>query len=107
VENVTPGTWDVIVKNCSALTQLNASRTFTAGNNTSADFRASREGDGNGNDWVTSADWSLMVGKWNAHRGESPAYSVCCDYNRDDWITSADWSTMAPNWGKSGDKVGY
>ena len=106
VDNVTPGTWDVIVKNCSALTQLNASRTFTAGETTGADFGASREGDCDGNDWITAADRALLYEGMGKAAGQ-PGYNICYDLNRDGWLTLADRALMYENMGKSGDRVKY
>ena len=106
VPDVTPGTWDVLATNCSDLTQLNASRTFTAGEPTGADFGASREGDCNGDDWVTLDDRTLLYEGWGSKAGQS-GYNICYDLNRDGWLTLDDRTLMYENWGQSGDRVKY
>ena len=106
VTNLTAGTWDVAVKNYSCLSEMMLSVTFTAGNTTCVDFGASREGDCNGDDWVTVVDKSLLYAAWGTTGGD-PAWEPHCDLNRDTWITVADKSIMHGNWGAAGDKVGY
>ena len=106
VDNVTPGTWDVIVKNCSALSQLNESRTFTAGETTGADFGGSREGDCDSSDTVAIADRILLYNGWGKET-DQPGYNVCCDLDRSGTLAMGDRIIMYANWGQSGDLQGY
>ena len=85
---------------------MSLGETFTAGNTTYVDFGDSREGDCDGNDYITLADLSAMNTGWNTGSGD-PGYNICYDLNRDGWITLADLSTMNTNWAQAGDLAGY
>ena len=106
VDNVTPGTWDVLATNCSSLTEMSLGETFTAGNTTYVNFGDSREGDSDGDDWVTLYDRAQLYNGWGSAAGE-PKYNVCCDFDRDGWLTLYDRAIMYGKWGQSGDKAGY
>ena len=106
VDNVTPGTWDVLADNCSDLTEMSLGETFTAGNTFYVNFGSSREGDCNGDDYIDALDSSMLFTSWNTMLGD-PGYNVCCDLNRDDWIDAMDWSAMCANWNQLGDLSGY
>jgi len=106
VDNVTPGTWDVLSDNCSDLTAMNLSRTFTAGNPQYVPFGNSREGDCSGDDYIDEIDKSLLYGGWNRMPGES-GYSACKDFNRDDYLDEIDKSLMYGNWNQLGDLSSY
>jgi len=106
VDNVTPGTWDVLSDNCSDLTEMNLSRTFTAGNTTYVDFGASREGDCSDDDYIDALDGSLLNAGWKKMPGQS-GYSACKDFNRDNYLDALDRSIMNGNWKKTGDLQGY
>jgi C1A family cysteine protease len=106
IANITPGLYDISVKNCSCLSEVVRTINLTAGNTAYVNFGNSREGDCNGNDWVTLADQTSLYGGWGKTVGQA-GYTFCRDLNRDNWITLADRTAMYTNWGASGDLVSY
>ena len=102
ITGLTPGTYDIGIKNWTCLSELEPSVTLTAGLTTVVNFGTTREGDANNNDWVVMADLSLLLPAWNTQASD-PAYDVHYDFNRDGWVTMADLSLMLPNWNQHGD----
>ena len=107
VDNVTPGTYDIAVKNFTCLSEMNLSRTFTAGNPTDVYFNTSREGDcANGDDRITILDASRLAGKYGLGK-DDPGWDANCDLNRDGSVTILDASALAGNYGKQGALKSY
>jgi len=104
IAGLTPGTYDIGIKNWTCLSILDTSVVLSGGNTTVVDFGTTREGDANDNDWVTMADLSLLLPAWNTDTGD-PEYDVNYDFNRDGYVTMADLSLMLPNWNQHGDLV--
>jgi len=98
--NVTPGTYDIGIKNWTCLSELNTSVMLTAGNTTVVDFGTIREGDANNDDWVTCKDFDLLVPSWMTGPPPSDPH---CDFNRDGVISGMDLSLMVASWGLRGD----
>jgi len=74
---------------------------LTAGNTTGVDFGTMREGDCNGDNWVTGADRNLLYTGWGSTVGDAN-WNPDCDLNADDWLTGADRNLMYTYWGQSG-----
>ena len=103
MSGLTPGTYDIGIKNCTALSELNTSVTLSAGMTTVVNFGTTREGDSNGNDAVTGMDFSLLAGVFNT----APAGNPNCDFNRDNAVTGMDFSLLAGNFNVVGPLQGY
>jgi len=65
IEDIEFGTYDIGIKNCTALSELATNVTLSVGMTTVVDFGTTREGDANGNDAVTGMDFSLLNGNFN------------------------------------------
>jgi len=98
---IDPGTYDIGIKNWTSLSELVSNVTLTAGNTTVVDFGTMREGDCNGDDWVTLEDRSLLYAGWDTQEVTQGGHY--CDLNRDGWLTLEDRSLMYANWDQSGD----
>jgi len=103
MSGLTPGTYDIGIKNCTALSELNTSVTLSAGMTTVVNFGTTREGDADGNDAVTGMDFSLLAGVFNT----APPGNPNCDFNRDNAVTGMDFSLLAGNFNKVGPLQGY
>ncbi len=95
------GTYNISIKNSTCLSKLEPNVTLTAGNTTVVDFGTTREGDCNGDDWVTLEDRSLLYAGWDTTNVIQAGHY--CDLNRDGWLTLEDRSLMYANWDQGGD----
>jgi len=102
IDNITPGLYDIKVKNWTCLSEVERGVNLTAGGTTYKDFGSSREGDSNGNNGVTSTDFSLLSGAYGSIPG-SGNWNPNCDFNRSGSITSTDFSLLSGSYGKTGD----
>ena len=103
ITGLTPGTYDIGIKNCTGLSELSTSVTLSAGNTTVVDFGEIREGDSDGNDAITILDFSKLA----ACFGTSPPGNPNCDFDRNNAITILDFSLLAGNFGQAGPLQGY
>jgi uncharacterized repeat protein (TIGR02543 family) len=104
ITGVTPGTYDIGIKNWTCLSEVVSNVTLTAGNTTVVNFGTTREGDSNNDDWITGADRSILYTGWGS-QSPNPGYNAHADFNRDGWLTGADRSFMYTYWGQHGDLV--
>jgi C1A family cysteine protease len=102
ITGLTPGTYDVGIKNWTCLSEKVAGVTLSAGVTTVVNFGTTREGDSNNDDWITGADRSILYTDWGK---TVPPGTWHADFNRDGWLTGADRSFMYTNWGQKGDLV--
>jgi len=102
VTGIDPGTYDIKIKGLTSVSELEGNVTLTAGNTTVVDFGMMREGDCNGDNWITGADRNLLYTGWGSHKGGA-GWNPDCDLNADDWLTGADRNLMYTYWGQSGD----
>jgi len=102
VDNVTPGLYDIKVKNYTCLSEVERGINLTAGSTVYVNFGSSREGDSNGNNGVNAADFSLLVAAYGSTPG-SANWNEHCDYNRSNSVNAADFSLLVGSYGKSGD----
>jgi len=100
---LSPGTYDIGIKNWTCLSELVTNVPLTVGNTTVVDFDTTREGDSDGNDAVTGMDFSLLSGVFNT----APAGNPNCDFNRDNAVTGTDFSLLAGNFNEVGDLQPY
>jgi parallel beta-helix repeat protein len=99
---LTPGTYDIGIKNWTCLSELVTNVTLSAGVTTVVDFGTIRVGDADNNDIITGADRSLLYSGWGS-QAPNPGYNAHADFNRDGWLTGADRSFMYTYWGQHGD----
>jgi len=104
INGITPGTYGIKIKGMTSVSVLESNVTLTAGVTTPVDFGTLREGDCNGDNWVTGADRNLLYTGWGSTVGDDN-WNPDCDLNRDDWLTGADRNLMYTYWGQHGDLV--
>jgi len=104
ITGLTPGTYDIGIKNWTCLSEVNTSVTLGADNTTVADFGMTREGDADNNDHINILDASFLVGAFGSSQG-GPGWNAHCDFNRDENINILDASVLASNFGQHGDLV--
>jgi parallel beta-helix repeat protein len=102
IPDLDPDTYDIRIKGVTSVSELEEDVTLTAGNTTVVDFGMMREGDCNGDNWITGADRNLLYTGWGSHEGGA-GWNPDCDLNADDWLTGADRNLMYTYWGQSGD----
>jgi len=102
ITNLTPGIYDIGIKNWTCLSEVNTSVTLTQGATTVVDFGTTREGDANDNDHINIIDASFFVYSYGSTQG-GPRWNPHCDFNRDGNITMLDASALASNFGEHGD----
>lgn len=96
VTGIAAGTYDVCVKGYTSLSILKANEFFTDGEATTINFGTLLEGDANGDDWITWADYKLFQAAFHTENPE-------CDFNRDGYVDMADYVIWSFNFGKHGD----
>jgi len=101
---LTPGTYDIGIKNWTCLSKVNTSVTLTAGETRVVNFGTTREGDSNNDDWIVLSDRTILYTGWNSQVGDA-TWNAHCDFNRDGWLTLADRTIMYTYWGQGGDLV--
>jgi len=97
VSGLSPGIYDISIKNCTCLSELVSNQTLAAGNTTVVDFGTTREGDCYEDDWVTGKDRNLLYTGWGTHEGVI-GWDPRCDLNRDGWLTGKDRNLMYTYW---------
>jgi uncharacterized RmlC-like cupin family protein len=104
ITGVTPGTYNVSIKNWTCLSEVVTGVTLTAGNTTVVDFGTTREGDSNNDDWIVLSDRTILYTGWGSQVGDA-TWNAHCDFNRDGWLTLADRTIMYTYWAQHGDLV--
>ena len=102
VENVTPGTYDIRVKNWTCLSERVDGVVLTAGNITEVNFGETREGDSDGNNAVTGMDFSLLSGAFGSTPANPAKWNAHCDFDRNNAITGMDFSLLSGDFNKVG-----
>ncbi len=95
ISGLTPGTYDIGVKNRHTLRNLRAGVTLTVGTNT-VSFGTLLEGDANNDNYVNISDFSLL------RLGFAPGYDERVDFNEDGMVNISDFSLLAVNFGRQG-----
>jgi parallel beta-helix repeat protein len=104
ITGITPGTYDVGIKNWTCVSEVVTGVTLTAGNTTVVDFGTTREGDSNNDDWIVLSDRTILYTGWGS-QSPNPGYNAHADFNRDGWLTLADRTIMYTYWAQHGDLV--
>jgi hypothetical protein len=106
ISGLTPGTYDIGIKNWTCLSEVNTSVTLTVGNTTAADFGTTREGDIDNNDWIYLSDMSAFSTAWNTKPGDG-LWNAAADLDRNDWVYLGDLSLFCTNWDQKGEAYGH
>jgi len=101
ITGLTPGTYDICIKNCTCLSELNASVTLTNNATTVVDFGTTREGDSNGDDVVVIIDFSILAAAFGSTPA-APNWNPNCDFDRNGAVVILDFSMLAGNFGVAG-----
>jgi hypothetical protein len=104
ITGVTPGTYNVSIKNWTCLSEVVTGVTLTAGNTTVVNFGTTREGDSNNDDWIVLSDRTILYTGWGS-QSPNPGYNAHADFNRDGWLTLADRTIMYTYWAQHGDLI--
>jgi len=107
VYGVTPGTYNISIKNCTCLSEMEFNVAFTAGTTTNVDFRNSdlREGDCDENDVINMDDRDLLYMAWGTSEVIQAGHYI--DLDRNGVINMDDRDLAYMNWGKIGDLYLY
>jgi len=105
INGITPGTYDISIKNWTCLSELVTNVTLTAGNATVVDFGTTREGDIDNNDWVYLDDLSAFCIAYNTKPGDG-GWNANADFDRNEWVSLGDLSLFCTNWNQKGDAYG-
>jgi len=106
INGITPGTYDIGIKNWTCLSETATNVTLTAGSTTPVDFGTTREGDIDNNDWVYLDDLSAFCIAYNTKPGDG-GWNANADFDRDDWVYVGDLSLFCTNWNQKGDAYGH
>jgi len=98
VSGITPGTYDICVKNSHTLSNRRTGVTLLSGSNAVVDFGTLREGDANADDFVTILDFSILATAF----GYLPA-DARADFDQNGYVNINDFSLLATNFGGHGD----
>ncbi len=96
LSGLTPGTYDIGVKNRHTLRNLKSSVTLLEGTN-NIDLGTLLEGDANDDNQVNISDFSLL------RLGFAPGYDERVDFNEDGVVSIHDFSLLAASFGEHGD----
>ena len=101
LENITPGTYKLAVKNGHTLRKVTALVTITSGNNT-INVGLLREGDANNDNVVNIFDLSILTNSYGKSQGQ-PGFDPRVDLNDDGVVNIFDLSLLANNYGMQGE----
>jgi len=101
ITGLTPGKYDIGIKNCTCLSELETNVTLTAGVTTVVDFGTTREGDVNETDKVDGVDFSYLSGAYNAKPGDGN-WIATADLNRSGKVDGVDFSLLSGNYNVKG-----
>jgi C1A family cysteine protease len=101
---LTPGIYDIGIKNCTSLSELETNVTLTAGVTTVANF-GNREGDVKETDKVDGSDFALLSGAYNTKSGDLK-WNPNADLNRSGKVDGSDFALLSGNYNKKGDAYG-
>jgi len=98
ITGLTPGVYDIRVKNSHSLANVRLGVTLLPGAN-NLDLGTLREGDCNDDNCVAITDFSILA------NGFSPLYDPRADLNMDGHVSILDFSMLRDNFGLCGDVV--
>jgi len=104
ISGLTPGIYDIGIKNATCLSELVTNVTLTAGVTTVANF-GNREGDVKKSDKVDGSDFALLSGAYNT-RPTDAKWNPNADLNRSGKVDGSDFALLSGNYNKRGDAYG-
>jgi hypothetical protein len=112
IGDIVVGTYDIGIKNYTALSKMAYGESFTVGGLTTINFGVLSEADCDDNDKDDSADYAKVINNYNAREIADPeAWATNelwkADYNRDKKIDASDYSSVLNNYGGRGDIFYY
>jgi len=105
ITGLTPGTYDIGIKNATCLSELVTNVTLTAGVTTVANF-GNREGDVKKSDKVDGFDFSQLSTAYNTKSGDLK-WNPNADLNRSGKVDGFDFSLLSANYNVKGGAYGY
>jgi len=99
-----PGTYDVAVKGQSSLSNLVEDVDLSVGGK--ADFGLLREGEANGDDYISGGDYSLLSSAWMTWPGKAN-WDASVDFTRDSYVSGGDYALLSYYWMDLGDCYGW
>jgi parallel beta-helix repeat protein len=106
ITRLIPGVYDIGIKNCTCLSELNTSVTLSATVTTVVDFGVIREGDVKETDKVDGFDFALLSGAYNSRPGDGN-WNANADLDRSGKIDGFDFALLSGNYNMQGDAYGY
>jgi hypothetical protein len=106
ITGLTPGIYDIGIKNWTTLSRLVTNVTLSAGMTTVVDFGSPKEGDVTDDDKCNILDLSALGSSFGKNKGD-PGYNKWADLNRDDKVNILDLSTLGGSFGLQGDLLSY
>jgi len=100
VGGLSPGTYDITVKNAHTLSNIRRGYTLVDGVNT-INMGELKEGDANGDDRVNSSDFLLLRGSYFKSTGQ-PGFVDGADFNEDGSVNSSDFLLLRQNYFQNG-----
>ncbi len=101
ISGVPVGTYNIGVKSTHTLKRVKLSQALVAGGN-NINFGTLLEGDANNDNFVTLADFSLLLNSFNKTLGDL-GYDPGADFNNDNFVTLADFSLLLNNFNQAGE----
>ena len=99
MSEITPGSYDVYVKNSHTLQNVKRVTLLPGAN--AVDFGTLKEGDANNDNTVTIVDFSILRTTFGLYQG-IPGYDDRADFDEDDNVTILDFTLLATNFGQWG-----
>jgi len=106
ITNLTPGTYDIGIKNWTCVSELNTSVTLSSDTTTEVDFGTTREGDLVESDKIDGFDVSALGMAYGSRPGDGN-WNPNADLNRSGKVDGFDVSMIGMYYGEWGDAYGY
>jgi len=104
IGNLIPGTYDVAVKGQTSLSNLVEDVNLSVPGR--RDFGLLREGEANGDDYISGGDYSLLSAAWMTWPGKAN-WDASVDFTRDSYISGGDYALLSYYWMDLGDCYGW
>jgi len=102
ISGITPGTYEIAVKNSHTLQVVDTVIIVSGGNNHA--FGTLLEGDANDDNFVTGVDFSILSNAFGTCEGETD-FDDRADFNEDTCVTGVDFSLLSYNFQQSGENI--
>ena len=100
LSGLTPGTYDIVIKNSHTLASRTNNVVLAIGANT-VDLGILKEGDANNDNYVTLLDFSVLASTFSKCQGTA-GYDSRADFNADTCVSLLDFSLLASNFSQAG-----